>query len=67
MKKIANLNNNLKKFLFMALGYLLGIVLYGIGKYLFTGHIDIKHLITIFIFLLIGGAIGFFIKNMFDH
>jgi len=67
MKKSANSNNNLKRFLFMALGGLLGIVLYGIGKYLIAGHIDIEHLITFFIIWLIGGAIGFLIGiKMFD-
>lgn len=51
----------------MALGGLLGIVLYGIGKYLIAGHIDIEHLITFFIIWLIGGAIGFLIGiKMFD-
>ncbi len=66
MKKSAN-SNNLKRFLFIALGGLLGIVLYGIGKYLITGHIDIEHLITFFIIWLIGGAIGFLIAiKMFD-
>ncbi len=59
--------NNLKSFLFIALGGLLGIVLYGIGKYLITGHIDIEHLITYFIIWLIGGAIGYLIViKMFD-
>jgi integral membrane sensor domain MASE1 len=67
MKKSANLNNNLKRFLFVALGGLLGTVLYGIGKYLITGHTDIEHLITFFIIWLIGGAIGFLIAiKMFD-
>ena len=61
MKKSAKSNNNLKRFLFMALGGLLGIVLYGIGKYLIAGHTDIEHLITFFITWLIGGAIGFLI------
>ena len=61
MKKSAKSNNNLKRFLFMALGGLLGIVLYGIGKYLIAGHTDIEHLITFFIIWLIGGAIGFLI------
>ena len=61
MKKSADSNNNLKKFLFTAIGGLLGIVLYGIGKYLITGHTDIEHLITFFITWLIGGAIGFLI------
>lgn len=67
MKKSAKSNNNLKRFLFMALGGLLGIVLYGIGKYLITGHTDIEHLITFFIIWLIGGAIGFLIAiKMFE-
>ncbi|WP_041427537.1 hypothetical protein [Syntrophomonas wolfei] len=67
MKKSAKSNNNLKRFLFMALGGLLGIVLYGIGKYLIAGHTDIEHLITFFIIWLIGGAIGFLIAiKMFE-
>ena len=61
MKKPAISNNNLKRFLLIALGGLLGIVLYGIGKYLITGHTDIEHLTTFFITWLIGGAIGFLI------
>ncbi|MDD4591344.1 MAG: hypothetical protein PHG06_13095 [Parabacteroides sp.] len=67
MKKSANSNNNLKRFSLIALGGLLGTVLYGIGKYLITGHTDIEHLITFFIIWLIGGAIGFLITiKMFD-
>jgi predicted lipid-binding transport protein (Tim44 family) len=61
MKKPAISNNNLKRFLSIASGGLLGSVLYGIGKYLITGHTDIEHLITFFITWLIGGAIGFLI------
>jgi integral membrane sensor domain MASE1 len=66
MKKFAYSDNYLKKYIFMILGALLGIILYGIGKYLITGQIDIEHLITSFIIWLIGGAIGFFITKMFD-
>lgn len=60
MKTSAN-SNNLKRFIFMALGGLLGMVLYGTGKYLITGYIDIEHLISFFIIWLIGGAIGLLI------
>lgn len=65
MKKFANSGNYLKRFIFMVLGGLLGIVLYEIGRYLITGQIDIEHSITFFIIWLIGGAIGFSITKMF--
>lgn len=61
MKKTANSNNKLKRFLFIALGGLLGATLYGIGQYLITGHTDIEHLITFTITWLIGGSIGYLI------
>jgi len=61
MRKSAKSNNNLKRFLSVALGGLLGMVLYGMGKYLIAGHIDIEHLITFFSIWLVGGAVGFLI------
>ena len=61
MEKPPNSKNNMKRFLFMALGGLLGMTLYGIGQYLITGHTDIEHLITFTITWLIGVFIGFLI------
>jgi integral membrane sensor domain MASE1 len=61
MKKAANPKNNIKRFLFIALGGLVGVTLYGIGQYLITGHTDIEHLATFTVTWLIGGSIGYLI------
>lgn len=37
--------NNLKRFLALVAGGLLGVALYGIGRYLITGYIDIEPLL----------------------
>jgi TRAP-type mannitol/chloroaromatic compound transport system permease large subunit len=55
------MGNDFKKLLGMASGILLGAILYGIGKYLVTGHTDVGHLINNSIACLIGGLIGFLI------
>ncbi|HBQ87411.1 MAG TPA: hypothetical protein DER33_01800 [Syntrophomonas sp.] len=55
------MSNNLKRFLYIALGGLIGASLYGIGQYLITGHTDIEYQVTFTITWLIGGAIGYLI------
>jgi predicted lipid-binding transport protein (Tim44 family) len=52
---------NLKRFLSIAAGGLLGATLYGIGQHLITGYTDIEHLIRFTVIWLIGGSIGFLI------
>lgn len=52
------MDNNLKRYLGMAAGGLLGNTLYGIGQYLITGYTDIEHLIIYTVIWLIGGSIG---------
>lgn len=53
--------NNLKRFLAHVAGGLLGVALYGIGRYLITGYIDIEPLLRSSVMWVIGGAIGFWI------
>jgi hypothetical protein len=52
---------NLKRFLSIAAGGVLGATLYGIGQYLITGYTDIAHLIRFTVTWLTGGSIGFLI------
>ena len=61
MKEAHIMDNNFKKLLGMASGILLGAMLYGIGKYLVSGHTDIVFLIKNSITLLIGSSIIFLI------
>ena len=61
------MGNNFKKFLGTASGILLGVALYGIGKYLVADHTDIVHLINLSIAMLIGSSIGFLIVTKTRH
>ncbi|MDD2587183.1 MAG: hypothetical protein PHT79_11855 [Syntrophomonadaceae bacterium] len=61
------MDNNFKKLLGMASGILLGAMLYGIGKYLVSGHTDIVILIKNSITLLIGSSIVFLIVINTQH
>lgn len=51
----AFMHKNIKRFLSMAGGGLLGVTLYGIGQHSITGYTDIEPLIRFTAFWLIGG------------
>lgn len=61
------MHKNIKRFLGMAAGGLLGVTLSGSGQYLITGYTDVEYWIRFMVFWLIGGSIGFLIaRKMLD-